>query len=104
MEFGLINSNSPIEQDGKVYDKLFLNMAISQRHVGVEQRLTASVAVRLTPCRQDPETLEVEQLDDQAKAVVFADAFEAASTDPDVAAAVGAVIGAVYQFVDAKGL
>ena len=104
MEFGLINSNAPITHEGKVYDKLFLNMAISQRHVGEEQRLTASVAVRLTPCRQDEETFEVEQLDDQAKAVVFADAFEAAEADADVAAALQAIITAVYQFVDAKGL
>jgi hypothetical protein len=102
--YGLINSNNPIQHEGKIYDKLFLNMAISQRHVEPNQRLTASVSVRLTPCRQDPETLQVEQLEDQAKAVVFADAFEAAQSDPDVAAALQAIIMATYQFVDAKGI
>jgi selenocysteine lyase/cysteine desulfurase len=105
MEYGLIRTNDPIEKDGKVYDKLFLSMAISERGADAQQKLTAvSVAIKLTPCYVDFETKEIYQLAEQAKTIVLADVLQASQVDSDVAEAFHSIALAIYKFVDAKGL
>lgn len=59
------------------------------------------MAMRLTPFRVRDGL--VEKLDDQARAVVYGDAFEQAQYDPALAACVQAIEAALQAFVTAKG-
>ena len=58
--------------------------------------------MRLTPFRVRDG--KVERLDDQARAVVFGDAFAEAEHDPALAACVQAIQDALQAFVTAKGV
>ena len=95
-----LTMNQPIERDGKVYDLLAANLAMSPmwRPDGVG----LSVAVRLTPYRAGKDGPE--HLDDAAQAVVFGDATMAAREDPALAQFLGAIQAAGQAFIDAKGL
>lgn len=95
-----LTSNSPITVDGKVYDKLAANLALSP----MEQAdgFGVSIAVRLTPYLVGAGGPE--RLDDQAKAVVYGDATVEAQTDADVAQFLQTLEAAAQTFIDAKGL
>ncbi len=95
-----LKTNQPIVKDGKTYDKLAANLALSpMQH---PDGFGASIAVRLTPYRLG--TGGPERLDDQAKAVVYGDATVEAQTDPAVAAFLQTLEAAAQAFIDAKGL
>lgn len=95
-----LTSNSPITVNGKVYDKLAANLALSP----MEQAngFGVSIAVRLTPYLVGAGGPE--RLDDQAKAVVYGDATVEAQTDADVAQFLQTLEAAAQTFIDAKGL
>lgn len=95
----IITSN-PISDPAGDYDKLGVNLAVSPRWE--ETSIGCSVAMRLTPFRVRDGV--VERLDDQARAVVYGCAFEAAQDDPDLAACVQAIEAALQAFVTAKGV
>lgn len=79
---------------------LGINLAVSP--MWQDSYIGCSVAMRLTPFRVKDG--KVEKLDDQARAVVYGDAFEAAASDPDLAACVQAIEAALAAFVTAKGV
>ena len=95
-----IYSSKPIEKDGRVFDKLAINMAFSPRWEA--DRVGCSVAMRLTPYCRDEQG--VAQLEDAAQAVVFGDVIEEAASDPDVLACARALEAALQAFITAKGL
>lgn len=95
-----LTSTQPIERDGKVYDRLAANLALSP--MWQADGLGCSIAVRLTPYRVGPGGPE--RLDDAAQAVVYGDAVEAAASDLDLARFLQALEAAAQAFIDAKGL
>lgn len=95
-----LSTNQPIIRDGKTYDKLAPNLALSpMQHL---DGFGASIAVRLTPYLVGPDGPE--RLDEEARAVVYGDAVEAAAADPDLAQFLAALEAAAQAFIDAKGL
>lgn len=95
-----LTTTQPIERDGKVFDRLAANLALSP--MWQADGLGCSIAVRLTPYRVGPDGPE--RLDDAAQAVVYGDAVQAAATDPDLARFLMALEAAAQAFIDAKGL
>lgn len=95
-----LTSTQPIERDGKVYDRLAANLALSP--MWQADGLGCSIAVRLTPYRVGPGGPE--RLDDAAQAVVYGDATQEAASDPAVARFLMALEAAAQAFIDAKGL
>lgn len=95
-----ITTNNPIERDGKVYDKLAVNLAMSP--MWRADGLSVSIAVRLTPWRVGDDGPE--WLDDAAQAVVYGDATQDAHSDPHLAQFLRALGDAGQAFIDAKGL
>ena len=95
-----LTTNQPVERDGKTYDKLAANLALSPLQQA--DSFGVSIAVRLTPYLVGPDGLE--KLDDEARALVYGDATVAAQTDPAVAAFLMALQQAAQAFIDAKGL
>jgi hypothetical protein len=95
-----IHTNQPIEQNGKVYDKLAVSLAMSpmQHSAGYG----VSIAVRLTPYYLGENGPE--QLEEGVKAVVYGDAVVEAQNDPAVAEFLMALEAAGQAFIDAKGL
>lgn len=93
-------TNQPVERDGKTYDKLAANLALSPMQQA--DGFGVSIAVRLTPYMVGPDGPE--RLDDEARAVVYGDATVNAQTDPAVAAFLLALETAAQAFIDAKGL
>lgn len=92
--------STPIEKDGKIYDKLAAYLALSPIENGTG--FGASIAVRLVPYRigqQGPESLE-----EYAQSVVYGDALKAAETDPVVAQFLSALEAAGQTFVLSKGI
>lgn len=95
-----IHTNRPIENEGKVYDKLAVNLAMSpMAHL---DGYGVSIAVRLTPYRLGEEGPE--QFEEGVQAVVYGDATVDAQADPDLAAFLQALEAAGQAFIDAKGL
>lgn len=95
-----ITTNQPIERDGKVYDKLAVNLAMSpMQH---PDGFGVSIAVRLTPYCLGPDGPE--QLPDEARAVVYGDASVDAQNDPVLAQFLQALMAAGQAFITAKGL
>ncbi len=93
-------TNQPVERDGKAYDKLTANLALSpMQHAN---GLGVSIAVRLTPYLVGEDGPE--KLDDEARALVYGDATVAAQTDPALAAFLQSLEAAAQAFIDAKGL
>jgi hypothetical protein len=95
-----LKSNQPIEKDGKIYDNLAANLALSP--MPHANRLGVSIAVRLTPFLLGEEGPE--KLEDEAKALVYGDATAAAQTDPALAQFLLALERAAQAFIDAKGI
>lgn len=95
-----INTNNPITRDGRVYDKLAVNLALSP--IPNENGYGLSIAVRLTPYFINENG--VERLDDEVRAVVYGDATQEAQSDPAVAQFLQALEAAGQSFIDAKGL
>jgi hypothetical protein len=95
-----LTTNQPVERDGKTYDKLAANLALSPLQQA--DGFGVSIAVRLTPYLVGPDGPE--KLDDEARAVVYGDAVVAAQTDPAVAQFLQALQQAAQAFIDAKGL
>lgn len=95
-----ITTNNPIERDGKVYDKLAANLALSP--MWRPDGIGLSIAVRLTPYRVGESGPE--RLDDAAQAVVFGDAMVAAQDDPAVRELLLGLEQVAQRFIDAKGL
>jgi hypothetical protein len=93
-------TTQPITRDGKVYDKLAANLALSP--MPHADGFGASIAVRLTPYLVGADGPE--RLEDAVKAVVYGDATVDAQTDPVVAAFLTALEAAAQAFIDAKGL
>lgn len=95
-----LTTNQPVTKDGKTYDKLAANLALSPlQH---QDGFGVSIAVRLTPYLVGPDGPE--RLEDDARAVVYGDATVDAATDPAVAAFLQALEAAAQAFIDAKGL
>lgn len=95
-----IRTTTPIEKDGRIYDRLAINMAFSP--MWREDGVGCSVAMRLVPYCKDAERFD--RLEDQAQAVVFGDVVQEAQSDPDVLACALALEAALQAFVTAKGL
>lgn len=95
-----IHTNQPIEKDGKVYDKLAVNLAMSP--MAHADGYGVSIAVRLTPYCLGEEGPE--QLEEGVKAVVYGDATQDAQSDPAVAEFLRALEAAGQAFIDGKGL
>lgn len=93
-------TSKPVIRNGKTYDKLAANLALSplQRPDG----FGVSIAVRLTPYLQGPGGPET--LPDEARAVVYGDATVDAASDPVLAQFLQALQSAAQAFIDAKGL
>lgn len=95
-----LTTTQPVIRDGKTYDKLAANLALSpMQH---PDGFGVSIAVRLTPYLVGPDGPE--KLDEEARAVVYGDATVEAATDPDVAAFLLSLEAAAQAFIDAKGL
>lgn len=95
-----IYTNQPITQDGKTYDKLAVNLAMSP--MAHSDGYGISIAVRLTPyCLGENGP---EQFEEGVKAVVYGDATVDAQNDPALAAFLAALEAAGKAFIDAKGL
>lgn len=95
-----LTTTQPVERNGKTYDRLAANLALSP--MWQADGLGCSIAVRLTPYRVGPGGPE--RLDEAAQAVVYGNAVEAAATDLDLARFLAAVEAAAQRFIDAKGL
>lgn len=95
-----ITTANPIERDGKVYDRLAANLAISQ--ILQPDGIRVSIAVRLTPYRVGPQGIEA--LEDAVLPLVFGDALEAAQSDPAIAQFLGALKNAAETYINTKGL
>lgn len=95
-----LTTTQPVIKDGKTYDKLAANLALSP--MWQADGMGCSIAVRLTPYLVGPEGPE--QLPEEARAVVYGDAVEAAQTDPALARFLMALEVAAQRFIDAKGL
>lgn len=95
-----IITTNPVQKDGKTYDKLAVNLALSplQRESG----FGVSIAVRLTPYLLGPDGPET--LPDEARAVVYGDASKDAQNDPVLAEFLQALEAAGQAFITAKGL
>lgn len=93
-----LHTNQPVERDGKTYELLAANLALSPMWRSDDAGV--SIAVRLTPYRLGDDGPE--RLDDDARAVVFGDATQV--LDPDLMAFLQAIEAAGQQFINAKGL
>jgi hypothetical protein len=93
-----MNASTPIEIDGKTYDKFSLNLAITGKYLG-DGSTEASVAMRLIPTRI--ENGEVSTAEAEAKGISLG-SLEGA--DEATQQAVGAIQAALQQFILSKGL
>jgi hypothetical protein len=93
-------ASNPIEHEGKVYDRLAANLALSQ--ILQPDGIRVSIAVRLTPYRVGPEGIEA--LEDAVLPVVFGDALEAAQSDQALAQFLEALKDAAETYINLKGL
>ena len=93
-----MNASSPITIDGKQYDKLSLNLAITGRYLG-DGSSDANVAMRLVPTRiQDGEVITA---DEAALGIALG---SLAGSDAATQQAVGAIQAALQAYISAKGL
>jgi len=93
-----MNASSPIEINGKSYDKLSLNLAITGRYLG-DGLSDANVAMRLVPTRI--ENGEVLTADEAAIGIALG---SLAGSDAATQQAVGAIQAALQAYISAKGL
>ena len=95
-----MNASSPIEINGKTYDKFSLNLAISGRYLG-DGSSDANVAMRLVPTSVNIETGEVITADEAAIGIALG---SLAGSDEATQQAVGAIQTALQTYIQAKGL
>lgn len=93
-----MNANSPIEIDGKQYDRFSLNLAITGKYNG-DGSTDANVAMRLVPTRI--ENGEVLTADEAAIGIALG---SLAGSDEATQQAVGAIQAALQAYLKAKGL
>jgi hypothetical protein len=93
-----MNASSPIEINGKSYDKFSLNLAITGRYLG-DGSSDANVAMRLVPTRI--ENGEVITADANAIGIALG---SLAGSDAATQQAVGAIQAALQAYISAKGL
>ena len=93
-----MNATNPIEINGKSYDKLSLNLAITGRYLG-DGSSDANVAMRLVPTRIQGG--EVITADEAAIGIVLG---SLAGADAATQQAVGAIQAALQAYIEAKGL
>lgn len=93
-----MNATKPIEIDGKQYDKLSLNLAITGRYLG-DGSSDANVAMRLVPTRI--ENGEVITSDEAAIGIALG---TLSGSDEATQQAVGAIQAALQTYIAAKGL
>ena len=93
-----MNASSPIEINGKSYDKFSLNLAISGRYLG-DGSSDANVAMRLVPTRI--ENGEVITADEAAIGISLG---SLAGSDAATQQAVAAIQSALQSYIQAKGL
>jgi hypothetical protein len=89
---------TPIQIDGKTYDRYSLNLAISGRYLG-DGSSDANVAMRLVPTRI--ENGEVITADDAAQNIALG---SLADADAATQQAVVAIQSALQAYLQAKGL
>lgn len=95
-----IITTNPVVKDGKTYDKLAVNLAISP--TPQVDGYGASIAVRLTPYYVGENGPE--QLSEESRAVVYCDATVDAVSDPILAEFLQTIETAGQAFIAAKGL
>ena len=93
-----MNASSPIEINGKSYDKFSLNLAITGRYLG-NNSSDAQVAMRLVPTLI--ENNEVITADSAAIGISLG---TLAGSDEATQQAVGAIQAALQAYIQAKGL
>jgi hypothetical protein len=93
-----MNASTPIEINGKSYDKFSLNLAISGKYNG-DGSSDANVAMRLVPTRI--ENGEVITADEAAIGIALG---SLAGSDAATQQAVGAIQAALQAYINAKGL
>ena len=93
-----MNASSPIEINGKSYDKFSLNLAITGRYLG-DGSSDANVAMRLVPTRI--EDGEVITSDEAAIGIALG---TLSGSDEATQQAVGAIQAALQSYLQAKGL
>lgn len=94
-------TNNPITEDGKTYDRLLLNLAISPLEQGSD--IGASVAMRLTPyCDNGDGTIS--KKDDAVINQVFLDAFTSMNGDEALTKAVTTIMGSIQTYINDKQL
>ena len=93
-----MNASNPIEINGKQYDKLSLNLAISGRYLG-DGSSDANVAMRLVPTRI--ENGEIITADEAAIGISLG---TLAGSDEATQQAVAAIQAALQAYITAKGL
>jgi hypothetical protein len=93
-----MNATNPIEINGKSYDKLSLNLAITGRYLG-DGSSDANVAMRLVPTRI--ENGEVFTADEAAIGISLG---TLAGSDAATQQAVGSIQAALQAYITAKGL
>lgn len=97
-----IQASTPIVYNGEYYPYYGVNLAISPMWNPTE--VGGSVAMRLTPYRILPDGT-IENLPDQAKAVVYLDVFtDIANGDMQLGLAVNQIMGAIQQFILDKNI
>ena len=94
-----MNATNPIQINGKQYDKLSLNLAITGRYLGEDGSSDANVAMRLVPTRI--ENGEVITADEAAIGISLG---SLAGSDAATQQAVGAIQAALQAYISAKGL
>jgi len=93
-----MNASTPIQIDGKQYDKFSLNLAITGKYLG-DGSSDANVAMRLVPTRI--ENGEVITADANAIGIALG---SLEGTDEATQQAVGAIQAALQTYITAKGL
>jgi hypothetical protein len=93
-----MNASSPIEINGKQYDKFSLNLAVTGRYLG-DGSSDANVAMRLVPTAI--ENNEVITADEAAIGIALG---SLAGSDAATQQAVSAIQSALQAYIVAKGL
>ena len=93
-----MQASTPLQIDGKSYDKFSLNLAITGKYNG-DGSTDANVAMRLVPTRI--ENGEVITADEAAQGIALG---TLAGSDEATQQAVGAIQAALQQYITAKGL
>ncbi len=97
-----MTSNTPTIHDGETYDRLHFHLTVSTR-TGRAGEFTGSASVNFIPYRIDEEGRCVMAPAELAPTIVTSDTYRKMQEDPDFAAAVSAIVGAVQNYIDAKG-